>query len=201
MKALGIFGGPRKGKVTDHLLDEVLRGLKDAGAEAEKVCLYDLKINPCLACYGCRDTLACVIKDDFKSVADKLIDSDVVVFASPVYVGNVTSVAKAFFDRGVSMFKMTNFGPQWPHNKPKKVVLITSCFAPFPLSYIFGVIPGCVSAMKMFFSLMKAKIRVIAVSGMPWEFDAKKCKGILDKAYRLGLSLRSPKEHSAQGLS
>lgn len=189
MKALGILAGPRKGRATDHLLDGVLRGLKNGGAEVEKFCLYDLKINPCLACYGCRDTLACIIKDDFKKVADRLIDSDVVVFASPVYIGNVTSVAKAFFDRGVSLFKMTKLGPQWPHHKPKKVVLITSCFAPFPLSHIFGVIPGCINAMKMFFGLMKARIKVIAAAGMPLDFDSKKCKGILDKAYRLGLSL------------
>ena len=44
MKALGILAGPRKGKATDHLLDEVLRGLKDSGAEVKKVYLYDLSL-------------------------------------------------------------------------------------------------------------------------------------------------------------
>jgi len=188
MKALGILAGPRKGQVTDHLLDEVLRGLKDRGAEIRKVYLYDLKIEPCLACNACKETQECVINDDFKGVARELINSDTVVFASPVYVSNVTSVAKAFFDRGVSLFKMTNFGPKWPHNKPKKVVLVTSCFAPFPFSHILGVVPGCVNAMKMFFGMMRAKIRVIAASGM-WDFDAKRCRGVLDKAYRAGLTV------------
>ncbi|MDD4980805.1 MAG: flavodoxin family protein [Candidatus Omnitrophica bacterium] len=188
MKALGILAGPRKGQITDHLLDEVLRGLKDKGHEVKKIYLYDLKINPCLNCRACKDTQVCIINDDFKKVADELINSDVVAFASPVFVSNVTSVAKAFFDRGVSIFKMTNFGPKWLHPKPKKVILITACFAPFPFSHILGIVPGCVNAMKTFFSLMKARIRVIASTGK-WNFDAKKCKGILAKAYRLGLSI------------
>jgi len=121
-------------------------------------------------------------------VAEELIGCDVVVFASPVYVGNVTSVAKAFFDRGVSMFKMTSFGPKWLYNKPKKVVLITSCFAPFPFSHIFGVIPGCFNVMKLFFGMMRAKVKTIYSTGS-WDFHAKKCKNILGRAYRLGLSL------------
>ena len=188
MKALGILAGPRKGQVTDHLLDEVLRGLKDKGYEVKKIYLYDLDIKPCLACYACRDTQNCIINDDFNEVAQELIGSEAVVFASAVYVSNVTSVAKAFFDRGVSIFKMTAFGPKWLHDKPRKVVLITSCSAPFPFSYMLGVIPGCVNAMKMFFGMMKARIKVIAASGMR-DFDARKSKGILAKAYKIGLNL------------
>ncbi|MDD4940119.1 MAG: flavodoxin family protein [Candidatus Omnitrophica bacterium] len=188
MRALGILAGPRKGQVTDHLLDEVLRGLKDKGAEVKKVYLYDLKIDPCLVCNACRDTQECVINDDFKAVAQELINSDAVVFASPVYVGNVTSVAKAFFDRGVSLFKMTNFGPKWTHDKPRKVVLVTSCFAPFPFSHILGIVPGCVNAMKNFFGMMRARIMTVVATGA-WDFDAKRCKGALAKAYREGLNI------------
>lgn len=189
MKALGILAGPRKGQVTDHLLDEVLRGLRDKGAQVKKICLYDLKIGPCLGCRRCKDTQVCVISDDFKQVADELINSDIVAFASPVYVSNVTSVAKAFFDRSISLAKMTNFGPKWLHQNPKKVVLITACFAPFPFSHIFGVVPGSLNAMKMFFTLTKAKIKSIAATGM-WDYDGKKAKRALDKAYRMGAGLK-----------
>ncbi|MDD4982220.1 MAG: flavodoxin family protein [Candidatus Omnitrophica bacterium] len=188
MKALGILAGPRKGQVTDRMLDEVLRGLKERGAEVSKVYLYDLNIKPCRGCYACRGTQECVIADDFKNISKELSDADVLAFASPVYVGNVTSVAKAFFDRGISMFKMTNFGPKWPHRKPRKIVLITSCFAPFPFSHLMGVIPGCFRAMKLFFGMMKGDIKTIFATGR-WDFNSKKCRGILNKAYNLGLTL------------
>ncbi|MDP8234717.1 MAG: hypothetical protein P9M06_08005 [Candidatus Saelkia tenebricola] len=42
MKALVILAGPRKGQVTDNILDAVLRGgVKDRGIEIEKMYLYD----------------------------------------------------------------------------------------------------------------------------------------------------------------
>lgn len=189
MKALGVLAGPRKGQVTDRMLDEVLRGLKERGAEVNKACLYDLNIKPCLGCYGCRETQECIIDDDFKKVSKELLEADVLVFASPVYVGNVTSVAKAFFDRGISMFKMTNFGPKWLHVKPRKFVLITSCFAPFPFSHLLGVVPGCFRAMKLFFGMMKGDIKTIFATGR-LDFDSKKFKSILKKAYNLGLNLK-----------
>lgn len=188
MKALGIMAGPRKGQITDHLLDEALRGLKEKGSQVVKFYLYDLNIKPCTGCNACRSGSGCVINDDFRRVAQELINSEAIVFASPVYVGNVTSVAKAFFDRGISLFRMTDFGPKWENSNPKRIILVTSCFAPFPFSHILGIIPGCLKAMKMFFGMMKADIKTVYAAGS-WDFDSKKCKASLDKAYRLGLEI------------
>lgn len=188
MKAVGIVGGPRKGQVTDSLVDATLEGLKDRGIETEKLYLYDLDIRPCKGCLACEKSEGCVIEDDHSMVLDEMDKVDIVVFASPTYFSNVTSVAKAFIDRGYSFFEQTRFGPKRYTEKPSKVILITSCGAPFPFSHIMGVVPGSMKAMKAFFKCMNVKIKTLAATGMMEDFDknSKKCRKLLDKAYSLG---------------
>ena len=41
---LGIVGSPRKGRLTDQLVNRALEGAKSAGVESEKVYLIDYKI-------------------------------------------------------------------------------------------------------------------------------------------------------------
>ncbi len=188
MKALGILAGPRKGQVSDNIVDAVLRGLKDRGVEIEKIYLYDLDIKPCRGCMHCWKGNKCVINDDYPQVLDKMDKADVVVFSSPVYFCNVTSLAKVFVDRSVPFFTMTKMGPKRFKDKPSRVILVANCSAPFPLSHILGVIPGCIGPMKKFFSLMKVKIKTLAATGME-NFDSKKCERLLKKAYRLGRNI------------
>ena len=188
MKALGILAGPRKGEVSDNLVDAALRGLKYKGAETEKIYLYDLDIKPCKGCLACCTGGKCAIEDDYRAVLDKMAQSDVIVFASPAYFGNVTSLAKVFVDRSLPFFTMTKLGPKRFADKPSKVILIANCGVPFPLSHIFGVIPGCIRPMKMFFKCMKVRIRTLAATGMT-DFDQKKCDKFIKKAYKLGRNI------------
>ncbi|MGE5307465.1 MAG: flavodoxin family protein [Deltaproteobacteria bacterium] len=190
MKALGLVGGPRKGQTTDSMTDAVLKGLLDKGCQIEKVYLYDLNISPCRSCYKCKGTGHCAIQDDdFPALARKFNEADVVVFSSPVYIGNVTSVAKKFMDRGVSLMSSSKKGPPTRTAKrPSRVVLAASCGAPFPFSYLMGMLPGCIGAMKKFFSVMPVKIQVVTASGMD-EFDPKRHMKLLDRAYRAGAKI------------
>ncbi|MDR3543924.1 MAG: NAD(P)H-dependent oxidoreductase, partial [Desulfosporosinus sp.] len=50
MYIFSISGSPRKGSSTDLLIDEVLKGAADAGAEVEKIYISDLKFAPCTGC-------------------------------------------------------------------------------------------------------------------------------------------------------
>jgi len=189
MKALGILGGPRKGHTTDHLLDSALQGLKDRGAETEKIYLYDLNIKPCLSCLACSDTKKCVIQDDEQIVLDKIADSDVIVFSSPTYWSNIPSQAKAFIDRSGSLFVETKYGPKRLLDKPSKAILLTSCWAPFPFSHLYGISSGCIKAMKVFFDYMpRVKVKTFTAAGI-LQFDEKKCAKALRKAYILGKTI------------
>jgi len=190
MKALGILAGPRKGRTTDKLIDAVLEGIKDSGAEVEKISLYDLDIKPCTGCCACQKSGKCVIEDDHQMVLDKMDVADVVVFGSPVYWSNVTSEAKKFFDRSVGFFEMTDIGPKRTADKPGKVVLVSSCGVPFPFTHIMGVIPGCMRAMKVFFGRMKVKIKTIYAAGMVDPETSEPSEKLIKKAYRLGKNIK-----------
>ncbi len=186
VKALALVGGPRKGQATDSLTDAVLRGLTDAGARAEKFYLYDLDIKPCRGCGKCRELGRCEIEDDdFARLAGKFNEADIIVFASPVYVSNVTSVMKKFMDRGVSLLERGRFGPVRRAKKPSRAILICSCGAPYPFSHLMGIIPGCLNAMRSFFKYMPVSISALAVPGMG-EFVPASHARLLEKAYRLG---------------
>jgi len=188
MKALGIAAGPRKQQITDCLTDAVLAGFKKEGAETDKIYLYDMKIAPCKGCGSCAKTGECIIKDDHAGVIEKLKNADAVVFASPTYVGNVTSEAKKFFDRSVCYFTMGLLGPRWTFDKPKYAVLITACGAPYPFSHLLGYASGAIRAMKIFFGFMGTKITIVASTGQG-NYDDKKCAGIVSKAERTGQNI------------
>ena len=98
-----LFASPRgKDSNTAQLVDIFLRVWRAAGHEAEIFSLYDLAIAPCRACRGCQiDHSApnCVIHDDMGSIFESVLQSDLIVFASPIYSWYCTAPLKAAMDR------------------------------------------------------------------------------------------------------
>ncbi len=84
-KILILSGSPRKGGNSDILCDEFMRGAQDACHTVEKIFIRDQKIGYCNACYACRESGVCVLKDGMQDVLDKMAWADVIVMASPVY--------------------------------------------------------------------------------------------------------------------
>ncbi len=101
-KILILSGSPRKGGNSDLLCDEFARGASEAGHEVEKIRVAERKIGYCLGCYACRDTGVCAIKDDMAEIIQKIIDTDVLVLASPVYFYSIDAQLKALIDRTVA---------------------------------------------------------------------------------------------------
>lgn len=100
-KVLIISSSPVKEGNSDTLANEFARGAESSGNSVEKVSLRDKKINYCLSCGLCRknDYTECSQKDDMGELLDKLIDSDVIVFATPVYFYAMCAQMKTFIDR------------------------------------------------------------------------------------------------------
>jgi multimeric flavodoxin WrbA len=84
---------------TGRLLDEVLAGVAETGAETEVLSLKTLDVQPCVACDACHKTGICNLKDDYESIKDKLLACDGFILASPNYIFSVTAQMKALFDR------------------------------------------------------------------------------------------------------
>jgi multimeric flavodoxin WrbA len=100
MKILAINGSPRTVRsTTRRLTQSVLEGAAEAGAETEMIDLCDLRITPCTACDGCSFNGICVFDDDVRLLVERMNEADGILFASPVYIDNVTGQIKIFFDR------------------------------------------------------------------------------------------------------
>ncbi|MHA1245401.1 MAG: flavodoxin family protein [Candidatus Heimdallarchaeota archaeon] len=99
IKVLGIIGSPRRNGNTELMVDEVLAGAKEAGAEIDKVILNELNISPCQACNSCSKTGICKIQDDMNIVNEKMKESSVFVYGTPVFYWGPTAQFKAFMDR------------------------------------------------------------------------------------------------------
>ena len=100
MKILVIIGSPRgmQGN-TGRLLEEVLIGVQETGAETEIISLKNQVVKPCVACDICHKTGTCNIDDDYDSIKNKLLACDGFILASPNYIFSVSAQMKALFDR------------------------------------------------------------------------------------------------------
>ena len=104
MKVTAIVTSPRPGGNCDILTDEAIKGAEENGAEVKKYFVQDLEVNPCQACDSCGDGIDCVYEDDMADILADILESDAVIFASPIYFGTINAQAKAVIDRFYSVF-------------------------------------------------------------------------------------------------
>ena len=81
----------------------LLEGMKSSGCKIEKIILNEKKIASCTGCLKCWFVTngKCVINDDMKNLNKIVIDSDLIVYAFPLYVDGVPGLLKNFIDRGI----------------------------------------------------------------------------------------------------
>ncbi|MDR2421873.1 MAG: flavodoxin family protein [Deltaproteobacteria bacterium] len=106
MNVVAISASPRQGSNSNVLIDEAIKALGVAESDAKKYVINDLQAIGCQACYSCKTkTEYCVVKDEMAPVLSAVASADFVVFASPVYIGDLTAQAKIFIDRSFSWLK------------------------------------------------------------------------------------------------
>jgi multimeric flavodoxin WrbA len=100
MKVIGLYASPKgKDSNTLRLVNAVLAGTKDEGAETELVDIYSLHIGYCTACGTCYAKGECTLLDDFPDLFDRMMNADGIVLGAPNYVDSVPAPMKAVFDR------------------------------------------------------------------------------------------------------
>ena len=104
MKILSINSSPRSGgqSKTKLMLDHLVEGMQEAGAEVQVVNLREKKIKNCIGCFTCwtKTPGKCIHKDDMtKELFPKWLRSDLVVYATPLYHYTVNAEMKAFIER------------------------------------------------------------------------------------------------------
>ena len=101
---LVISTSPRKGGNSDMLAEELIRGAREAGNDVEKVTLYDKTIGFCKGCLTCQSTQRCIIHDDADTIAQKMLNADVLVFATPIYYYGMSGQMKTMLDRANPLY-------------------------------------------------------------------------------------------------
>jgi multimeric flavodoxin WrbA len=91
MKVIGIAGSPRENSNSLYYLECALAEIAGTGIETELIVLRNRKIEPCSACYDCREVRECTIRDDFGEIFDKMLTAEGIVLSTPVYVSSITA--------------------------------------------------------------------------------------------------------------
>ena len=145
MKILALNSSPRGGgqSKTELMLNALVQGMRDEGAEVEVVELRKKKVNYCIGCFSCwtKTPGVCVHKDDMtQELFPKWLEADIAVYASPLYYFTINAEMKAFIERTLPMlqplFEFTEEGTNHPlrHQPPKAVFLSV---AGFPEMHVF----------------------------------------------------------------
>jgi len=100
MKGLLFVGSPQRGGNTELLADAFLEGAKSAGHEIRKFHCSGMRIAPCLGCRTCwKDQNPCVLQDDMTAIYEAFEESEILIFASPVYFDGFSAQLKTMIDR------------------------------------------------------------------------------------------------------
>lgn len=101
-------GSPRPQGNTTELLKPFCEELAAGEAHVNRIDLTELQISSCKGCYHCQDVpneYGCVQKDDMHAVAQAVLESDLIVLATPIYTWYCTTELKAVLDRFYGLAK------------------------------------------------------------------------------------------------
>lgn len=170
---------PRKGGNSEILADEFMRGALEAGHNVEKVWLYDKQIGFCKGCLSCHNTKKCIVKDDANEIVHKMVESDTIVFATPVYFYDMCGQMKTLLDRSNQAYTLDyNF---------RDIYLIATA-AENEMSAIEGTIHGLQGWIDCFEHAKPAG--VIYGIDLTNVGEAKNAVKLLEESYEMGKSVK-----------
>ena len=149
MKILILNGSPRKKGTVATLLKAVVEGINEKH-KVEWIDVYDIKMQPCVACMKCRPDGECSLpEDDAHTIGRKINNADGLIVGTPTHWGNMSSQLKLLFDRNVPVFmgEKPNGFPIARH-KEKPAAIITACTTPWPFNFIAAESRGAVRAVR-----------------------------------------------------
>ncbi|MBN1810429.1 MAG: NAD(P)H-dependent oxidoreductase [Anaerolineae bacterium] len=173
-RALGIVGSPRHGGNTEILVDEVLRGAKEAGAHVERVVLSELDIAPCQACDRCMSTGECAQRDDMPALLEQMRRSQIWVLGTPVYWSGPTAQFKAFLDRWYSARRI--------EFENQRAILVTPMGEP-DISYA----DCAVQTVRTALAYLKIELFATILAPNVWDLgEVREYPNVVEAAYRAG---------------
>lgn len=162
MKIVAVVGSYRAQGVTEALVEEVLRGARERGADTETVRLRELDMRHCANCRACMQAPGeargrCVIEDDLPGVLERIDQAHALVLAAPVNIGNVTALMRIFMERcaGAAYWP---WGAKAPRMRARvasrRAVLVSSSAAP---AWMARLMMGAGGALKQLARMLGAR--------------------------------------------
>ncbi len=144
MKIIAVNGSARKNWNTHILLNKALEGVESAGAQTELINLYDLNYKGCTGCLSCKvkggKSLGhCSVNDDLKPVLDRIDKCDGFILGSPIYLGDVTAMMRAFWERFIFQYLSYDDYTKPFFNGTKKTAFIYTMNASESMSDKYGI--------------------------------------------------------------
>ncbi|MTK53901.1 flavodoxin family protein [Paludibacter sp.] len=175
-KVLILSGSPRKGGNSDLLCDRLMEGAQSAGHQTEKIYVKDKNIHYCTGCGVCYDKRVCSQKDDMTEVLAKMIATDVIVMATPVYFYSLNGQIKTLIDRCCARYTEIS-------NKE-------FCFIMTAADGNKNSLERTLESFRGFTDCLNGATEkgVIYGTGV-WQKGEVKGKSVMDEAYRMGASL------------
>ncbi len=99
MKIVVLTGSPRKSGNSAYLAEQFIKGAEEQGHEVFRFDCAFKQVEPCRACNRCGMNGTCIFNDDFLELRPKLIEADMVVFATPMYYFGISAQMKRVIDR------------------------------------------------------------------------------------------------------
>ncbi len=145
MKVFAINSSARVGgqSKTEMILNRLIKGMKEEGAEVEVVNIFKKKIKYCIGCFTCwtKTPGQCVHKDDMtKELFPKYMASDLCIMATPLFHYTLNANLKTFIERTLPFaepfFELKNGVTRHPlRQAPPPVVALS--VAGFPEHSVF----------------------------------------------------------------
>ncbi len=141
MKITVLNGSPRT-ENTAAMITAFKEGAESAGHEVEILHVGKMKIAGCLACEYChgKGEGTCIQKDDMTKVMPAYLNSDMIVYASPIYYFDMTAQILAAIQRVYCIGKPA---------KASKSALLLSSASPNPFEGAIGTYKGMCAFMEI----------------------------------------------------
>ena len=178
-KVLIISTSIRNGANSEILAHETEKGALEAGHEVEFITLKDKDLKFCKGCMVCQKLGKCVINDDANDITAKMKNSDVIVWATPVYYYEMSGQMKTMIDRANSLYA-TGFNF-------KDVYVITTS-ADSSNNVVQTVLNG-VKGWIACFSGAELK-GFLEAGGLDNPNDVQNRKDLLEQAYEMGKGIK-----------
>ena len=183
MKVIGIVGSPRKNGNTNTLVQQVLEGVVETGAETRIFLLNEMKYSGCQACDYCKSHEKCKLEDDLAEIFEELAEADGVIFGAPIYFGQFSGQMKIFLDR---CYSLINSDHSTRLQCGKKAIIVVAQGIPDPAAYkeVYEEFGGQISR----FMGMDVKDTLVA-AGYHTQGDVNHDVELIQKAKTVGLQM------------